>query len=214
MGMSQEATIMVDRIFDWVQRNYSRVALIVLAALVLLLALTFASVAKAATLTGSYTLPTQYEDGTPLPVANIKHIRVEAGTCSPAGLFGANEGTQLVIPPGAAFSITSPRAFGKFCVRAQTETVSGTLSEWSNTVVKTIAEPAPKPPVMLTTGGWVWTLKANGTLRFVGTIPAGRRCAGLSPLMEPDLFPVERRDVRLEQPVSKLLPLVAQCGAT
>jgi hypothetical protein len=203
--------MMFDRVLDWVEHNYLRASLIVLAVMVMLLALTFASLAKAATLTGSFTLPTQYEDGTALPVASIKHIRVEVGTCSQSAQFYAAEGSQLVAPTETAWSITVPRAFGKFCARAQTETVSGTLSVWTGTVVKTIAEPPPKPPVLLTTGGWVWILKNNGTLKFVGTIDAGKRCQGLAPQVEPDLFPVERKDVRLEQPASKLFTLLAQC---
>jgi hypothetical protein len=204
---------MIDKALDWIEQNYLRATLIALAVMVLLLGLTFASLAKAATLTGAFTLPTQYEDGTALPQASIKHIRVEAGTCSQSAQFYAAEGSQLVAPPATAWSITVPRAFGKFCVRAQTETVDGTLSVWTGTATKTIAEPQPKPPVLLTTGGWVWEVKTNDGLRFVGTIDAGKACAGLAPQFEPDLFPVERSDVRLEKRPRAGATLLAQCSA-
>lgn len=172
---------MIDRVLDWVERNYLRATLIVLAAFVILIGMVFASLAKAATLTGSFTLPTQYEDGSPLPVANIKHIRVQVGTCSVSDQVVTGEGEQLVAPPATAFSVTVPRAFGRFCARAQTETVSGLLSAWTPSVVKVIAEPAPKPPTLLTIASIAYELRQynNGTLRFVqvGTVPLGAECS-------------------------------------
>jgi hypothetical protein len=203
---------MIDRVLDWAERNYLRATLIVLSVLVLLIASVFASLAHAATLTGSFTLPTQYEDGSPLPQANIKHIRVEVGTCSASTQFLAKEGEQLVPPPATTWTVTVPRTFGQFCARAQTETTLGTLSAWTPSVTKTIAEPPPKPPVLLTTGGWAWDLK-NGNLRFVGTIDAGKPCAGLAPLAGEDLFPVKRTDVRLEKNPRPGSRLVAVCEA-
>jgi len=203
---------MIDRVLDWVERNYLRATMIVLGILVVLVASVFASLANAATLTGTFTLPTQYEDGSPLPVANIKHIRVEVGTCSASAQFLAKEGEQLVPPPATTWTVTVPRTFGQFCARAQTETTLGTLSAWTGTITKTIAEPPPKPPVLSTVGGWAWDLK-NGNLRFVGTIDAGQSCSGLAPLAGEDLFAVERSAVRLEKNPRPGSRLVAVCEA-
>lgn len=203
---------MIDRVLDWVEKHYLHATLIVLATLMLVVAMAFASLAHAATLTGSFTLPTQYEDGSPLPASNIKHIRVEVGTCSLSAQFLAKEGEQLVPPPATTWTVTVPRTFGQFCARAQTETTLGTLSAWTPSVTKTIAEPPPKPPVLSTVGGWAWDLK-NGNLRFVGTIDAGQPCSGLAPLAGEDLFAVERAAVRLEKKPRPGSRLVAVCEA-
>ncbi len=202
---------MIDRVLDWVERHYVPASLMAIGALVLLLALTFASLASAAPRTVSYTLPTQYEDGTPLPVASIKHVRVEVGTCSAPSVFGTAEGSALVVPPATSAAVEVARAFGTFCARAQTETVSGTLSAWSATATTTITEPKPKPPVIQAVGGWAWEMKPNGDLKFVGTIDAGKPCLGLSPQIGPDLFAVNRDDVRWERGASPRSTIVAQC---
>jgi hypothetical protein len=138
--------------------------------------------ANAATVNGNFTLPTKYVDGTDLPVANIKHIRIEIGTCTTAGAFAVKEGEVLVAPPALTYSGTVARAFGKFCARGQTETTLGTLSDFTLAVSVTKDEPKPQPPALATpTVAAVFELipdKWDGVRlgRNVGVVPAGTEC--------------------------------------
>jgi hypothetical protein len=140
--------------------------------------------AGAATIGGSYTLPTKYSDGTPLPQSAIKHIRVEVGTCTGAPdtpSFGVKEGEQLVPPPATSFSVSVSRTFGDFCARAITVTQGGAESDPVCCAKRSIAEPKPNPPTLLTIATIAYELRqySNGTLRFVqvGTVPLGAACS-------------------------------------
>jgi hypothetical protein len=212
---------MLDRIRNWITMHPPRV--IVLGWMLVLTLLAVAGLllvrgAHAATLTGTFALPTQYEDGTPLPVANIKHIRVEVGTCVAGPAFGMKEGEQLVPPPATAFSATAPRAFGQFCVRAQTETVSGMLSAWTGVVTKTITEPNPKPPVLsssITIAYETWQFRDKVYLgRSVGTLPLGTPCgAAVYQSFGATYYEIPREAVTFTK-APKAGPLVTQCKAS
>jgi hypothetical protein len=152
-------------------------------------ALVVALPAPAATINGNFTLPTKYEDGTTLPVANIKHIRIEIGTCTSTGAFAVKEGEVLVAPPALTYSGAVARAFGKFCARGQTETTLGTLSDFTLAVTVTKDEPKPQPPVLATpTVAAVFELipdKFDGVRlgRNVGWVDAGTACKDNAPLL-------------------------------
>jgi hypothetical protein len=160
---------------DW----FSTVRILLVAAIVLWAIFATGRV-FAATITGSFTLPSTYVDNSPLPVANIRQVRVRVATCN-AGAVGTVEGTALVAPPATTFSITVPRAFGNFCVDAQLETTTGKLSDFTVPVIKTIDEPKPNPPVLtVTTATTAYELRpgATGVFNFVavGTVPLKRVC--------------------------------------
>lgn len=160
----------------------------VIGLLVIVALLGFYSCAKAATLTGSYTLPTKYEDGTTLPQSSIAYIGVEVGTCTgtaPAYTFGTKEGEVQVPPPATTYSVTVPRSFGLFCARARTVTTLGTPSVYTAAVSVNKVEPAPNPPVlavpviagMLQTP--VYTVTSTGARgTFVGFVDVGKQCSG------------------------------------
>lgn len=136
--------------------------------------------ADAATIDGTFALPTKYVDGSNLPVANIKHIRVQVGTCNGAA-FGTVEGTQLVVPPATVFAVVVPRPFGEFCVQAQTETTLGTLSDFVGPARVTKVEPKPNPPTLVTVNIVAYETQWNpgrGTVigRAVGTVALGTAC--------------------------------------
>jgi hypothetical protein len=140
--------------------------------------------ADAATVTGVVTTPVNYVDGSALPLSAIKHLQVEVGTCASVGTaatFGTKEGESLVVPVGAntTYTVTSPRAFGDFCVRVRTVTTLGTVGDYTPAAYKTIAEPKPNPP-MFTIATIAYELReySGGTLRFVqiGTVPLGVQC--------------------------------------
>jgi hypothetical protein len=197
---------------EWLRVLFTAIAALALVGIIL------ATRADAATLEGSYTLPTKYVDGTDLPVANIEHVRVEVGTCTAAGEFGTVEGSQLVPPPATTFTITVPRMFGEFCAQAQTETTLANLSEFTLPVKVTKVEPQPEPPVFVTVATTVYEAKIHPTQglvagRQVGKAELGTRCYGDEegrPFAGPDLYRVWLSNVDLSKtPRSELL--LAKC---
>lgn len=174
---------MIDRVLDWCEKNYLRASLILIAAAVLIVTVAFASLARAATVNGSFVVPTTYEDGSVLPLTSIKHFRFEVGTCTGSPdtpTFGVKEGEALVVPPATTFTLQPSRAFGDFCVRGYTVTQSGTESAPICCAKKTVAEPRPNPPRLVTISTIAYELReyAGGALRFVqvGTVPRGAPC--------------------------------------
>ena len=173
--------------------------------------------ADAATLDGTFAYPTKYVTGADLPLASIKHVRVEVGTCAGTA-FGTLEGSQFVAPPATTFAVTVPRAFGDFCMRAQAETTLGNISDWTGVARKTIAEPKPNPPVFVTINAVVYEAKIHPTQglfagRKVGTVALGAKCyadANGLPYAGADLYRVTLATVDLNKtPRSELL--LAQC---
>lgn len=133
---------------------------------------------SAATVSGTITHATTYDDGTPLGV-NFKQSRVEVGTCTLLGSFNVKEGEALVAPSVTTWSATVARQFGDFCARARTETVSGLFSVYTGTVKVTKVEPNPNPPTF-TVGTVAYEYKQTGSGpmlgRNVGTVPLGTQC--------------------------------------
>lgn len=212
---------MLDRFRDWLTLHPARTVAwgwMITLALITVAGLVAVRCAHAATLSGSFALPTQYEDGTALPQASIKHIRVEVGTCLAGPAFGVKEGEQLVPPPATAWAVTVPRAFGQFCGRAQTETVTGSLSSWTGPVTRTITEPPPKPPVLsssITIAYETWQFSGKVYLgRSVGTLPLGVPCgAAVYQSFLVTYYEIPREAVNLTK-VPKAGPLVTQCVAS
>lgn len=187
--------------------------------------------ARAAAVNGGFALPTTYcfvnpdgsddctRAGAPLPVANIKHIRIEVGTCTATNAFGIKEGEALVPPPTLTYTVTVPRAFGKFCARGQTETQLGTLSPFTLAVWVNVNEPTPRPPVLATpTVAAVFELvpdRWEGVRlgRNVGWVDAGTKCLNNSPVS--GWYEVENvSDVHLTKQNPKSSVLVTKCEWT
>jgi hypothetical protein len=184
--------------------------------LALLLAALLPLAANGATINGNFTLPTKYEDGSDLPVANIKHVRIEIGTCTATNTFAVKEGEVLVAPPALTYSGTVARVFGKFCARGQTETTLGTLSAFTLAVNVTKAEPKPEPPVLATpTVAAVFELipdRFDGVRlgRNVGWVDAGTACKDNAPLL--DWYEVaDKSDIHFTKNKPKSDVLVTKC---
>ncbi len=116
----------------------------------LFIALVAASLtAMAATLTATWTNPTQNTDGTAIPATgpgSIASTTVEYGPCNAAQTALASV-TGTFSGTGSATTATSPNlAPGTWCAQARTVNTYGEVSAPSNVGVKTIAAPKPNAP--------------------------------------------------------------------
>ena len=90
-----------------------------------------------------WTMPTEYTDGTPLPLSAITLTRVQWGTCADdQPTFGLTQGEWFLVGPGITLGVDRP--LGKTCFRLAVR-VGASESEFSETFAITI--PAlPSPP--------------------------------------------------------------------
>ena len=115
-----------------------------------MLALLVVFSANAADVKVSWTHPTQYSDGTALPLESIKDTRVQYGTCATTA-FGTLTAEKYVAAPAATWTFTAVAA-GTYCFRAQTTDLQGRISPWSVVVSKSIVEIKPKAPTSVVIG--------------------------------------------------------------
>jgi hypothetical protein len=115
----------------------------------------FAVVALAAD-TGllNWTQPQNYTDGSVLATSDIAQTNLR---CSAIVVAGVRTGCSLapVTVPGAItttyswpFTFVDPKG-GQICFQAQTQLVSGALSDWSVEACKTILPKRPLPPILV-----------------------------------------------------------------
>jgi hypothetical protein len=129
----------------------------------------------------TYTLPTQRVDGGALPVSEIQHILIEAGTCSAPGVFGTKEAQKLVPPPATGTTIITP-GYGDKCYRAFTVDTAGGVSAPTNVVTKFFPTSPPNPPgSFAVAGSTAYELKilGNGQVRLgrdVGILTRDAKC--------------------------------------
>jgi len=147
----------------------------------IIIGMTIGTCAMAGDATVSYNLPTQREDGTPLPVSEIRHVLIEAGTCAAPNVFGTKEAERLVAPPATSTTITTP-GYGDKCYRAFTVDTSGAVSGSSNVATKNFPVSPPNPPTnFAVAGATAYELKmlGNGEIRLgrdVGTVNQTVEC--------------------------------------
>lgn len=140
-----------NRLLDWVEKHYLRATLYILAVLVVLFGVAFCSLAQAADAAVSWTHPTQYTDGSALPLASIKETVVQYGTCvaavapATAVTFGTLKLETLVAAPDATVRLTGIVA-ATYCFRAATRDTQLRTSSWSSLVQKAVVEIKPKAP--------------------------------------------------------------------
>lgn len=146
------------------------------------LALILGTRARAATIVVTWAHPTQYTDGSDLPLTSIKETLVEYGQCAAqtGNTWGTKAGETRVTAPATTVQITT-NFFGNICARGYTVTQLGSVSDASNVGAVVKAEPKPKPPVFVTTLADVYEVKQHpieGTSlgRMVGTAPLGTPC--------------------------------------
>ena len=137
--------------------------------------------ALAASVTVTWTHPTQNTDGTALALANIASTRVEHGTCSGTA-FGTKAGEAVV--PAPATTTTFDLGPGTHCFRAYTKTVAavgGLESSPSGVASKVVPFPPPNPPVITVVNIVAYEVQThpmwgNRLGRNVGTVPLGTEC--------------------------------------
>ena len=140
--------------------------------------------AVAATVTVSWNLPSQNEDGSPIPATgsgSLAQTRVEYGSCTATGGFGIAENSVVVPYPGTSTTIDGFVGGETVCFRATVKNNLGVESSYSATVSKTFDAPKPKPPVLISTITLAYEVSPNrdGSLRLgrdVGTIELGTEC--------------------------------------
>lgn len=144
------------------------------------LCLLVTGLARATTVTVSWTNPTAYVDGTPLPAADITRTTIVWGASATAM-------TNSKATAGAVTSTTLDLAPGTWFVAART-TAKGTDSAISTVVQHIVVQPAPNPPTGLSVVAVVAGLNMapafkvldDGTRSQVvaGFVPVGTVCSG------------------------------------
>ncbi len=137
--------------------------------------------ALAGTLNYTLTMPTLYEDNTPLAVTDITQSRIEYGTCqgtAPNQTFGTLLG-QIVTPSNTTTVTKSGFTAGDYCSRAYV-TAKGVESLVSNMVPKTVLQAGPKPPILAATVTLAMTVKHTlhgwDLVNNIGETRLGAKC--------------------------------------
>jgi len=186
--------------------------------LVLVYAISQIPAAFAADATLNWTHPTQRMDNTAIAITEIKETQLDWAKCAAGNVFPLSvDGTKAVAAPAATTTITG-LTYGTWCFRARSVDTAGLVSDNSGTVWKQYIAP-PKPPVITSVGGLVWELKTHPVdgpylARVIGTIDAGKPCAGLAPQVGFDLFTINPKDARLTKRPGPNSSVVAQCDVT
>lgn len=118
-----------------------------LAAIALALFVFLPSKCEAGNADVSWTHPTQYVDGTPLPLASILRTEIQWGKCNATQTAfdtGVVPITVNVAAPAAAQAIPAIPT-GKYCFRARTVSTANELSDWTNLVWKDVTNVPGKP---------------------------------------------------------------------
>lgn len=147
-----------------------------------LIAILSGSSVFAATQTINWTNPTQFEDGSTIPVALLGSgamVAIDYGTCATGNTVGTKEASTLAPASAKTVNIT-PNGFGVYCYQAKVILTDGRSSVSSNGVTSTITAPNPKPP-SLTVGPLTAYTVVKQVDKFVmlpvGTVPSGTPCS-------------------------------------
>jgi hypothetical protein len=112
----------------------------------------FATRAHAADATLSWTLPTTYEDDTPIADGELRESVVEWIACD--GTWPSiGVPSTAVFPAPAVTGTVSELTPGTWCFRVAAVTQLNAQSKWSNVATKVVPvpePPKPKPPVLIT----------------------------------------------------------------
>jgi hypothetical protein len=201
--------------------TFSTWVLATLTVLMLVAGLLLSRAARAGEAEVTWTHPTQYVDGTALPISQIARTEIEYGICN-----GLNSGFMAtpapvivsVTAPAAARTITGLAA-GTWCFRARTvSTLNTTPSAWTVNAngtlpYKVILPPVPQPPsnLMLANTQVFTVVKQRDAFVMlpVGTAPAGTACDPLQSVNGYHVIP--REAVTFTGSVQPEV-VVARCG--
>ena len=93
----------------------------------------------------TWTHPTAYVDGTPLPLANIARTEIAWGKCNAAKTdFEAAPTTFNVAAPTAAAAIPAIPT-GAYCFKARTVSTANEVSDWAGPVWKDVTNIPGRP---------------------------------------------------------------------
>lgn len=147
----------------------------------------------------SWTHPTQREDGTALPLAEIKETQIDWAACAAGNVFPPTPaGTKAVAAPATSTTVTG-LTYGTWCFRARTVDTANLVSNNTGTVWRQYVAP-PKPPVLTVTNivAYEINLTPSGLVKLgrdVGRVPLGTPCSE-------DLIVANNRDTYYSVPAS------------
>lgn len=154
---------------------------------ILIVGLLLAGIAQAATVTVTWTNPTQNTDDSAIPTSgegSLSAARVQYGTCTSGGVFGTAVG-DVPRPRGTGAMPTTATLnlpVGQSCIRVYVTNTYGKESDASNVATRVVDAPTPKPPVLATVAPQVYDVKPNERTfafdrgRQVGTVKLGAAC--------------------------------------
>ena len=111
----------------------------------LAMAFGFLTRAEAADATLSWSLPTEYTDGSPIGPGELRETVAVWKLCASSD---APASTTFAYP--AKTGTVSGLTPGEWCFRVAAVSTLGAQSDWSNEAVKTVLPPTPKPPTIIT----------------------------------------------------------------
>ena len=136
------------------------------------------ALASAASADLSWTHPTSYTDGTPLPLASITSSDITYGLCNAGKTAIAGTPTVVAVPaPAAARSVTG-LTNGSWCFQVRTA-VGASLSDYTAVVSKDVVlKPSPPSGLLVSVQTAFMAVRQNDAYVMlpVGTVPGGTKC--------------------------------------
>lgn len=149
----------------------------------LLLAL-LAGPAVAGDLTATWTHPTTNTDGSTIPATgplSIASTRVEYFQCANASSAWPASPTVVSVPaPAATRTVTGLNDGQRYCFRAASVNVAGTVSAYSATASAVVPTTTPNPPVLTVTSTVAYRMRLSVDgyqMLAIGTVPMGTVCS-------------------------------------
>lgn len=154
----------------------------------------------------SWTVPTQYTDGSPLPASSIASYMIEAAT-SAAGPW-----TPIATVPAPATTYQRRPVSGTNIYRVTVVLTSGLTSEPSNADDDVTVEPPPNAPIVTVADtGYRMDLGYLNQIKIaaIGVVPVGYPCKTETVM---GLHLVDRKALKLDPGVSLPKQVLAKCG--
>lgn len=145
--------------------------------LIVLLAL-MPSMLWAASADLSWTHPTSYTDGTPLPLASITSTDIAYGLCNAGKTAIAGTPTVVAVPAPAVSKSVTGLTNGSWCFQARTA-VGASLSDYTAVVAKDVVlKPSPPSGLTVSVQTAFMAVRQNDAYVMlpVGSVPGGTKC--------------------------------------
>lgn len=155
----------------------------------------------------SWTVPTQYTDGSPLPASSIASYMIEVAT-SAAGPW-----TPIATVPAPATTYQRRPVSGTNIYRVTVVLTSGITSSPSNADDDVTVEPPPNAPIVTVAGtGYRLDLQTIGKIKIaaIGLVPIGILCSKSDTAMGLNL--IDRNKLKLDPGKAMPHQVLAKCG--